>query len=808
MRRRSTVLWLLPLILVAAGLVGPLLLLRQALFWGTPALQFIPWWNYAWETLEQGRMPLWNSLVGMGAPLLANYQSGLLYPPYWFYFLLNAIGDAPLMAWGQALVVGFHLVWAGVGMALLARRLGLGALAQAVSGLAFGFSGYLVGRANFLSINATVAWLPWVLLFLTPRAAENIGRKHFNHALAACLIMLLLAGHAQTAWYTLVLAAIWSAYWGRRSREVLPFEAKHGRFKSLEGVLQTWFWFSLALLAALGIAAVQVLPTAEYLSQSQRSSAVNYELAMSYSFWPWRLLGLAAPGLFGSPVSGDYWGYANFWEDAIYIGLLPFLLALGGVSSALRDHFARPRLSEQNSPGARRQTPGLVFFLLGIFAFSLLLALGQNTPVFPWLYHHVPGFSLFQAPARWMILAVFSLALLAGIGAERWRRPQKRALYWTRLGTMGAFAISLGAGLAWYFMGDVSPSFIRAAALTGALGIFCGVLSLTAPVRREEGLTEPGEVDRREITWQWGVVLFIALDLYIAGLGLLPGVGADFYRERPKYLLETGDARLYLPPEVEETVKFERFLSFETYHPAEPWQNMRLWRLPNLAMLDDQPSANNFDPLVPGRYATWMDHLAQVDEAKQQTLLSLMNVGSVQVLDPSQPLGMRFDSVSGARRFRWIPCASWASNEMQALALVMSEALDVENEIVLEDETGQVKPACLSSGGQPSTAQIQPELISSDLIRLKLTAPDIGWLLLSDTWYPGWRARVNGQPVEILRADYLFRAVAVPAGNSEIEFVYQPLSFWGGLAVSLICLGGWISFIIISRLSHRGKHGS
>jgi hypothetical protein len=82
----------------------------------------------------------------------------------------------------------------------------------------------------------------------------------------------------------------------------------------------------VAILCGAGLAAIQLIPTAEYLMQSQRASAVSYDLAMTYSFWPWRFLSLLAPDLFGNPAIGDYWGYGNYWEDAVYIGLAPFLL--------------------------------------------------------------------------------------------------------------------------------------------------------------------------------------------------------------------------------------------------------------------------------------------------------------------------------------------------------------------------------------------------------------------------------------------------------------------------------------------------
>ena len=174
-------------------------------------------------------------------------------------------------------------------------------------------------------------------------------------------------------------------------------------------------------------------------------------------------------------LSGDYWGYANYWEDAIYIGLLPLLLAIGALLGSLR-----------RKQGAEQMGRHLTWFLGGLIVLSLLLALGKNTPVFPWLYRHIPTFAMFQAPARWLIWSEFALALLAGMGVERWRQPQGWGLYWTRMWTMGAFAITLGAGLAWLYLGAISPSFIRATALMGFFGVGIGVLSQTAPPRREQ----------------------------------------------------------------------------------------------------------------------------------------------------------------------------------------------------------------------------------------------------------------------------------------------------------------------------------
>jgi hypothetical protein len=137
-------------------LYAPFLLGRQVLYWGTPLLQFYPWRKLAFDMLLSGQWPLWNPYLGNGAPLLANLQSAVFYPPNW-------LGLALPLEYAFSWLVVLHWVWAGAGMVALARALGFRPLGQAVAGLAFGLSQYLVARAWFFSINAAVAWVPWII---------------------------------------------------------------------------------------------------------------------------------------------------------------------------------------------------------------------------------------------------------------------------------------------------------------------------------------------------------------------------------------------------------------------------------------------------------------------------------------------------------------------------------------------------------------------------------------------------------------------------------------------------------------------
>ncbi len=227
---------------------------------------------------------------------------------------------------------------------------------------------------------------------------------------------------------------------------------------------------------------------------------------------------------------------------------------------------------------------------------------------------------MFQAPTRFMLWAEISLAVLAAYGVQRWRRPVGRALYWTRLGTAGAVAVTIGAGLTWAFLGEVRPTFIRATALAGIWGIGIGLLSLRAPVEEEN----PGK------TWTWLVSGFFTLDLLVAGWGLNPGVPVDFYRGAAPSAAEVaeqiGRGRLYLSEDEAYELKFNRFLQFSSFFSGEDWVNLRAALLPNIHLLDGIRHSANFDPLVPGRYARW---LAALDGGSPAVKDRLLNLGAV-----------------------------------------------------------------------------------------------------------------------------------------------------------------------------------
>ena len=356
------------LVLIAAPLVlfAPIVLGR-VWYWGVPLLQFYPWQRMAAEYYQAGQLPLWNSLVGSGAPLAANLQTGAFYPLNFLYLLLPTE-----YAMGYTAVL--HVIFAGLFMYAYLRAMKFSMLAALIGALAFEMNGFLIARAGFFSVTAAVPWLAaWMWRAEKLHDAESRMHAAGSNTLWLALVIGLgiLAGHAQTAVYGLVFVSLYFAWRTLSNRASLRLS-----------VPRSLILFSVAVLLGLGLAAIQLLPAAELTRESQRAGGLDYTRIMTHSFWPLRLLTMLSPDFFGSPAQNNFWGYDNYWENAAYIGLIPLLLALYAIWNRVR----------------RRVTQGPIGFLATAAILSLVLAFGWFTPIYPFLYQHAcPGSISFKA---------------------------------------------------------------------------------------------------------------------------------------------------------------------------------------------------------------------------------------------------------------------------------------------------------------------------------------------------------------------------------------------------------------------------
>jgi hypothetical protein len=401
------------------------------------------------------------------------------------------------------------------------------------------------------------------------------------------------------------------------------------------------------------------------------------------------------------------------------------------------------------------------------------MALGKNTPIFLFFYDNVPSFNLFQAPTRWTILLVFSLSLLAAIGAELWQRQELVRLFWVRLGTAGAAAGGVMGLLAAGMLSAARESFSPAIAWAGLWLMLSGAIAWRRRI-------QPASC--------WPILIggFVLIDLLWAGLGLNPSVSMDLFEGKSDLVGQVNsDHRVYMPAEVEERIKFDWIHRFDTFYPDADWELVRDTGLPNTTMLDRIPSANNFDPILPDRYVQWIVSLDEVPENQMDQMLAMMDVGWKAGLDPDQEFGILYQEIEEPERILFIGEAIWVNDDEAALTLIIDPDFFFKERVVLEGKPSKEVWTDPSGSEVVSIQQNNPNVL---VIDVKVT--DECWMVLSDTWYPGWQAEIDGQRVELYHANYLFRAVHLPEGEHSIEFQYQPLSFMFGAIISTIA---WLS---------------
>ncbi|MFN2185943.1 MAG: hypothetical protein ACK2UU_18325, partial [Anaerolineae bacterium] len=335
---------------------------------------FYPYRDFASEAMRAWRLPLWNPYLFMGAPLLANSQVAVLYPPHWPLLWLSAPKQ---VAWS----IVMHVWLAGAGTYLFARAaVRLRPLAAFVAALIFALGGFLGAQVEHVNQLNASAWLPWLLLCVEGAMARSRWRWLAILGGGAVAALALLAGHTQAAYIVLFGAGLYALLRG------WPEFRARKLWQGLRGV------GALALMALMGLpmAAGQLLPTLELSGLSVRSGGLPYNEAASFSLKPGLVFKAFLPPLLWEPPFSEY---------VAYVGLIGLALAAIGAWAVLR---------RKRSGGAL-----LILALIGV-----LLAFGAYNPVYWLLYKLVPGFNLFRAPARWLLLYTFGAAILAGIGLE------------------------------------------------------------------------------------------------------------------------------------------------------------------------------------------------------------------------------------------------------------------------------------------------------------------------------------------------------------------------------------------------------
>lgn len=682
-----------------------------------------PMYRFAARSLWNGEIPLWNPYLYAGAPFVSDNQSGLFYPVNLALFLLNPNFSYRTLQW----LVLFHFWLAGVGMYVCLRGWRtmdrIRPLPALLAALTFMFSGVFITHIGNLNLNAVIAWLPLTLLALHRAIEAETGRKRLRWTVGGGLLVSVstLAGHGQMTFMLGMFLGTYGIYRAATERNGRPL-------------------LILLLVGVIGAAgaSVSLLPT---LAQIQHTPRAGFDFAQStnYSLPLKALVGLFAPNFYGRGI-GNYWGDWPRVEYG-YAGVVPWLLA------------AIPFFAKR-----RRQT--LFFGAAG--AFFLALALGGNSPLYALLFERLPIVP-FQVPARFVILADFCLAWLAGVGLDvlcKTELVKRRRLL---LAGTAVFLIALAVYLFIQLnqLGIARPdrmAQMRTAVYTFIILAIGGWGLLAASQRgwlRGRGLAVTA-------------VLLLAID--VIGLGW-------------RVEIEPGDPN---PGFAAASPALEFLLADSGLHRIDiattEWQSS----LPQLAGL--YSIGGVYNPLQLSDYAAYNGSLGY----RGSPVYNLLGVKYV-VGNKKNPPG---DTNFLVPVFEEDPRVNIYLN-----LLALPRVLIVQNAIVVPDHDAafaaihadDFDPAqtVILEAGEPLAQEPKP--IELTVLRYDLnwaafsaTVQQPAYLLLPDMYHSDWRATIDGEPAPILRADYALRAVYLEPGTHEVSFKFVPLGWRLGVGITAV----------------------
>lgn len=740
------------------------------------------------RALAEGSLPLWNSHASFGLPMLADPNSQVFYPPTWLLLFVS-----PLELHGP-LVLG-HLLWSAAGAFWLFRRLGLSAGAGFSAAACWTASGPLLSLVPYFNHFASAAWIPWVLL-----AAESaLERLALGPALVwgGALALQLFAGSPDFSLLTGLLCA------GLALRRLLASGGSRGRVATAAGVA----FGALALLSA-----AQWAPALELARRSTRwgmgATASSY-----WSFHPLALLETIVPvALWRLPLEAG-------WRDRLFESRIPFLHSV---------YLGLPALVLVAAGLLARGTPPRRW-LAWSGGLALLFAFGRHAPFHAIFVTLFPPLGLLRYPEKALVITAFAWAYLAGAGIDAWRHAASHrrrfsaaaALTLAASALAGATALSLALGSSpWPALlgsdlanaGPVLDGLALGAGLTAVATILAAFLAAAAA----RGAPGPSR-------WGAGVCATAAIaSLCLAHQGLNPGGPREIFTLRPAPLADLGEpaqARIWVYD------YFGGDASRQHLHRDDPIAIARRpwgWSAEETAALAMRnylfpPSANSwnvrgsFDEDVSQVYPRPLEALARLTRRLEATpaclkllrlaavthVLALHDMGSWGLTpvatEPSFfPESVRLLRVPGTLPRARLVSQARGARGAEIEARLASPEFDPATEVVLDADPAEAVRTVTAGSG---TATIVED--RADKIRIETTSPGPTWLVLADTWDPGWQATIDDAPARILRANLAFRAIRVPAGRHVVEQRYRPRSVLVGALVSALAwtaalgVGAW-----------------
>lgn len=701
------------------------------LFWPIPKLVVTPdfgrsdAWHFSlptkyflWSKLQQGELPLWSATIGSGFPILGEGQTGIFYLPNLILYRLFHF----TLAYNLNLVL-VHAILAS-GMFLWLRSLDYHPLAALFGALTLSFSGIIGPQLPHMTLLQGISLMPWVMLLTLKLASHQTVKISMMWAIVVS--QQLLAGFPQAVFVTLLFSTTYYFWLKRHSLKQYS----------------SYFLYGGAILLAAGLAAIQILPSVEFLQATSGGGLYQLPHSAYFAYPISHLKTLVNPYALGNPRLGTYPPFYSFngsifWENSGFIGLVPIVFI-----GILWWWWRRLIVSERR----------WVYFLTVICFVSFLLMLGNASPFY--IIYAIWPFNLFRVPSRFIWIFVTSLILLSTFSISKTIQlaQKKRSLIIVVTVILTIINLShLWHTWSNYHLLDSSSKWLIQPQILSRLHEPKRILSIGYDISfnhlvLDQGWQSPNPFEFLRNTLAPNSNLFWQVGSH--------GVYAGRFLRRPTMI----DDQLQKQLSLAEAGSEASISAFGV-------------KLMNLLAIDTVISTKHLtdSPLT---------KLTSINSHENITLFAYRN-------DQTLPRAYLVSHVMRAETLE------------EALEILASKSF-VEGKTVLLEESLTFGNGIASVSGEVTVVRDQDTRLDFDV-----KSRAISVLVVTDTYYPGWEATIDGQPTKIYPANIRQRAVVVPPGDHKVLFIYRSRSFYTGIlitGVSLIIVVIFLFFPIIKRL--------
>lgn len=686
--------------------------------------QLYPWKTFVVDSIKNGQFPLWNPYNFSGTPLFANFQSAVIYPLSFFYYILPQI-----YAWSLLVILQPFL--ASLFTYFYCRKIGISGISSFFAGITFGFSSFMAVWLEYNTIGHVILWLPLILL-----AIENMRSKtsiFWSLILVFSIVSSLFAGHPQLFSYIFVFTLIY----------ILANNIKNQ--KNLWGLI----------ILSLGIGSVQLIPGLELIFNSARTQHdLNFFYSKILIQW-WQLVMIFVPDFFGNPATRNYWVADTFVGDVIYFGVVPLIFIQASLKTLKNNSYTK-------------------FYAATALITLILITLNPLS----FLFYKIPIPSVLGSGVNFLVfILIFACAILSGIGMDFFKENKNNIKQYISI-LIFPIAVFLATELLIKQKYSWSPNLSSAVRpiVYSAFLVCASVLLVLVSKLKQKYL-------------KYFLITILVIQIF------------DLFRFFVKFNPFVPVKTVFPKAEVAENLKsragIDRYFGYsDAYIEANFDTELKLY------------SPNGYDPLYPRVYGEFV-HLSrdgklakQFDITTRSDAVISQNVDkySLKVLDL---LGVSY--ILNRSENKWK--VSKSSSAMPRIFLSSDykvynskeefedffPTVDFRKTILLNEEPGTQFETDESSS--LSLLTYQP-----NIVEVKTNSKKNQLLFLSDEYYPGWKAYIDEEETKIFRADYAFRAVAVPSGQHQISFIYDPDSFKVGKWVSIFSIGALFFYVFRRKI--------